>query len=67
MNCHANVFILLIMQYELYIHGCWRCGRSGKFQVSLCVNDEELCYEDYVEMHRELINQHPGVSVLAHG
>ena len=67
MNCHANIFILLSMHYELYMHGCRRGWRSGKFQVSLCVVDEELCYEDYVEMHRELINLHPGVSVPVHG
>ena len=36
-------------------------------QVSLCVVDEELYYEDYDEMHRELINLHPGVSAPAHG
>ena len=67
MNCHDNIFILLNMHYELYIHGCWRCGPSGKFQVSLCVVDEELCYDDYDEMHRELINLHPSVSAPAHG
>ena len=53
MNCHANAYILLIMHYEMFIHDCRRCGRSSKFQVSLCVDNEELCYFDYDEMHRE--------------
>ena len=67
MNCHANIFILLHMHCELYIHGCGRCGRSGKFQVSLCVVNKKLCYEEYDEMHRELINLHHGVNAPAQG
>ena len=67
MNCHANAYILVNMHYELFIHDCRRCGRSGKFQVSLCVVNKKLCYEEYDEMHRELINLHPGVSAPAQG
>ena len=44
-------FILLNMHYELYAHDCWCCGRSGKFQVRLCVVNEKLSYEEYDEMH----------------
>ena len=65
MNCHANAYILMNMHYELYAHDCWCCGRSGKFQVRLCVVIKKLSYEKYDEMHRELINLHPGVSAPA--
>ena len=51
MNCHANAYILVIMDYELYAHDCWCCGRSGKFQVRLCVVNKKLSYEKYDEMH----------------
>ena len=67
MNCHANAYILVNMHYELFIHDCRRFGRSGKFQVSLCFDVEELCYVDIDEMHRELINLHPGVSAPVQG
>ena len=65
MNCHANAHILVNMHYDLFIHDCRRCGRSGMFEVSLCVVKKKLCYEEYDEMHRELINLHPGVSAPA--
>ena len=55
----------LFMLYELFMHDCRRCGRSGKFQVSLCVVNKKLCYDEIDEMHRELINLHPGVSAPA--
>ena len=67
MNCHSNTFILLNMHYELFMPDCRRGGRSGKFQVSLCVVNKKLCYEEFDEMHRELIKLHPGVSAPAQG
>ena len=53
------------MRYELYAHDCWCCGRSGKFQVRLCVVNKKLSYEKYDEMHWKLINLHPDVSAPA--
>ena len=67
MNFHANMFILLNMHYELYMHDCRRCRRLGKFQVCLCVVNKKLSYGKYDEMHRELINLHPGVTAPAQG
>ena len=38
---------------------------AASAQVSLCVVNKKLSYEKYDEMHRELINLHPGVSAPA--
>ena len=56
-------------EYALWIviYDCRRCGRSGKFQVSLYIVNEKLSYDEIDEMHRELINLHPGVSAPAQG
>ena len=62
-----GVTILLNMRYDLHIHDCRRCGRSGKFEVSFYIDYEEWYYEDCDQMHRELINLHPGVSAPVQG
>ena len=33
------------------VGACWCCGRSGKFQVRLCVVNKKFSYEEYDEMH----------------
>ena len=53
------------MHYELYVHDCWCCGRSGKYQVRLGVANKRLSYEKYDEMYLELINLNPRVSAPA--
>ena len=60
MNCHANVHIRICIMICLYM-----IVDAVGAQVSLCVVNKKLCYEEYDEMHRELINLHPGVSAPA--
>ena len=57
-----NIYFWLCI-YEMFMHDCRRCGRSGKFKVSFYTVNVKLSYEKYDEMHWELINLHPDVSV----